>query len=72
MAGGNITTTTFTSLEITRCEIPPPPRGAFLDFDPILPGWPDVETSGVLSNQRAETAAVVPPLGNEDRAPRPN
>ena len=49
-------------VRVTPPVAPPPPHDAFLDFDPILPGWPEVSEADASRHEpdRAGPAHVLP------------
>jgi hypothetical protein len=51
-------------IRMTPCGSPPP-RNAFLDFDPILLGWPEVQESDGIDHSSKRT-----PEANETRDAR--
>jgi len=50
------------SLRIAHYASRPPPDGAFLDFDPILPGWPE--------SQQSDARGGIPSQGWSATAPQ--
>jgi hypothetical protein len=55
------------ALRIIAGHSPPPPSDAFLDFDPILSGWPE-EPGDEDTTPRLDFASAVTPLSKTGHA----
>lgn len=59
----------YREIRMMPCGLPPP-RDAFLDFDPILPGWPEVQQPEAQQPDGVERRAKRTPVANETRHAR--